>query len=406
MPQFAYSARNRGGDLVRGVVDGTDSAAAASALSASGLIPLDLTATSAPVASAPATGKTSGKVNDVDLILFSRQMYTLLRAGVPIIRALSGLQDSASNAAFAAVVGELRDSLESGRELSAALARQGKVFGPFYVSMVRVGELTGQMDEIFLRLSDHLEFERYMREQVRSALLYPAIVMIVMALAIFIVNIFVIPQFAKIYKAFNAQLPPITQGLIAFSNFMVTYWWLVLLLIGAAAWGFALWTRTERGRYTWDRTKLRLPIAGKIVIKATLARFARSLSLALKSGVPVVQSLSAVAQVVDNDYIGKQIERMREGVERGESVLRTAGNSGVFTPVVLQMVAVGEESGSLDRVMDEIGDMYRREVEYELKTLSKQIEPILIIFIGVLVLILALGVFMPIWDLGRAALKR
>jgi MSHA biogenesis protein MshG len=286
------------------------------------------------------------------------------------------------------------------------LARQGKVFGPFYVSMVRVGELTGQMDEIFLRLSDHLEFERYMREQVRSALLYPAIVMIVMALAIFIVNIFVIPQFAKIYKAFNAQLPPITQGLIAFSNFMVTYWWLVLLLIGAAAWGFALWTRTERGRYTWDRTKLRLPIAGKIVIKATLARFARSLSLALKSGVPVVQSLSAVAQVVDNDYIGKQIERMREGVERGESVLRTAGNSGVFTPVVLQMVAVGEESGSLDRVMDEIGDMYRREVEYELKTLSKQIEPILIIFIGVLVLILALGVFMPIWDLGRAALKR
>ena len=276
----------------------------------------------------------------------------------------------------------------------------------FYVAMVHVGEITGRLEEVFLRLFHHLEFEEHMRTQVKSALRYPIFVLIVMAVALVVINLFVIPAFAKVYQGFNAKLPLITQWLIGFSNFMVAYWWLMLIgLIGAVV-AFKLWRATPGGRYDWDRFKLRIPIAGKIILKATLARFARSFALAIRSGVTAVQSLTLVAQVVDNAYLAERIEKMRDGVERGESVLRTAVAAGVFTPVVLQMIVVGEESGALDDMMDEVADMYTREVDYELKTLSAQIEPILIVLLGVLVLILALGVFLPIWDLGRAAFGR
>jgi MSHA biogenesis protein MshG len=195
-----------------------------------------------------------------------------------------------------------------------------------------------------------------------------------------------------------------TKVLLGFSDFMVQYWPALLGATVGAYVLFRLWVGTPAGRYSWDRTKLRVPVAGRIVLKATLARFARSLSIALKSGVPIVQALSVVEQVVDNTYVGQRIEQIRDGVERGESLLRTAVTTGVFTPVVLQMIAVGEETGELDDLLREVADMYQREVEYELKTLSSQIEPILIVLLGILVLILALGVFLPMWDLGQAAL--
>jgi MSHA biogenesis protein MshG len=168
--------------------------------------------------------------------------------------------------------------------------------------------------------------------------------------------------------------------------------------------GFRSWIGTAKGRMAWDRKKLRIPIAGKIIHKATMARFARSFALSMRSGVPIVQALTVVSQTADNAYLSSRIEQMRDGVERGESILRTSVAANVFTPIVLQMIAVGEESGSLDDLMDEIAQMYEREVDYELKTLSSQIEPILITFLGAMVLVLALGIFLPIWDLGKAAL--
>jgi len=170
--------------------------------------------------------------------------------------------------------------------------------------------------------------------------------------------------------------------------------------------GFRSWVGSTKGRYDWDRYKLRLPIAGKIIHKSTMSRFARSFSLSMRSGVPVVQALTVVSQTADNAYLAARIEQMRDGVERGESILRTSTAANVFTPIVLQMIAVGEETGSIDDLMDEIAMMYEREVDYELKTLSAQIEPILITFLGVMVLIMALGIFLPIWDLGQAALHR
>jgi MSHA biogenesis protein MshG len=272
--------------------------------------------------------------------------------------------------------------------------------------MVRVGETTGRLEEVFLRLFDHLEFEREMRSRVKSALRYPIFVIVAMVAAMAVINLFVIPAFAKVYAGFNAELPLMTKILIGSSNFTIRYWPVILLALICAAVGFRFWITTDSGRYRWDKVKLRFPIVGKIMLKGILARFARSFALASKSGVPIVQGLSVVSQTVDNAYISGRIEQMRDGVERGESILRTATTAGVFTPIVLQMVAVGEETGALDDLMDEIAQMYEREVDYELKTLSSQIEPILIVGLGILVLILALGVFLPIWDLGNAAMHK
>ncbi len=405
MPFFSYKGRNSKGDLVQGVLEGQDSSALANQLFSLGITPIEII--SSPVPSGErraAAGLFEERIQTIDLMMFSRQMYTLLKAGIPIMRALNGLQASTQNKAFVRVIGDIRESLDSGRELSAALSQHPKVFSSFYISMIRVGETTGLLETVFLRLFDHLEFEKFMRDQIKSALRYPTFVVITMAVAIVIVNLFVIPAFAKVFESFGADLPFMTQVLLGFSHFMVVSWPYLLVGSMVAALLFRSYIATTAGRYGWDSFKLKIPIVGKIIHKATMARFARSFALSSKSGVPIMQGLSLVAQTVDNALIAQKVEEMRIGVERGESILRAATTSGVFNPIVLQMIAVGEESGALDDLMQEIADMYQRDVEYEIKTLGAQIEPILIVFLGVMVLALALGIFLPIWDLGKVAL--
>lgn len=413
MPFFAYKGRDARGALMQGVLEGADSAAVADQLFGAGVTPVEITPTRKTSTGSTGAGAQGWrerlfekKVRSIDVQLFSRQIYTLLKSGVPIMRGLAGLQESAISKSFARVIKDLRESLDAGRELSIAMARHPTVFTPFYLSMVKVGEMTGRLEEVFLRLFDHLEFERDMRERVKTALRYPGFVVTAMVLAMVIVNVFVIPKFAAVFKSFNAELPLMTRILLATSEATVAWWPLLLGAAVAAGLGFRAWIATAKGRLAWDRYKLRLPIAGKIIHKATMARFARSFALSMRSGVPIVQALSVVSQTADNAYLSSRIDGMRDGVERGESILRTATAANVFTPMVLQMVAVGEESGSLDDLMDEIAQMYEREVDYELKTLSSQIEPILISFLGVMVLVLALGIFLPIWDLGNAALHQ
>ncbi len=407
MPFFAYKGRDSKGVLVQGVLEGADSNALANQLLNLNITPIDIQSRSNPTRSkSTSINLFEEKIETIDVMLFSRQMYTLLKAGIPIMNALNGLKASTSNQAFAKVVEEIRESLGSGREFSAALAQHPQVFSSFYINMVRVGETTGMLEAVFLRLFEHLEFERFMRDQIKSALRYPIFVVSAMGIAIVIVNLFVIPAFAKVFAGFGAELPLMTRILLGFSNFMVAAWPYLLAGIITAALLFRSYTAAGIGKYNWDKFKLNIPIAGKIIHKATMARFARSFALANKSGVPIVNGLKLVAQTADNDYIAQKIEQMREGVERGESILRTASNTGVFNPVVLQMIAVGEESGALDDLMQEVADMYQRDVEYEIKTLGAQIEPILIVFLGVMVLILALGIFLPIWDLGKVALHK
>jgi MSHA biogenesis protein MshG len=412
MGVFAYKGRNGRGDLVEGTLDGEDSGVIANQLMNTGITPVEIKQFRGVL------GGTSDKpgwikrqltekpVNAMDLMLFSRQMYTLLKAGVPIMRALAGLQESTPNPVFSALLQDLRESLDSGRELSAAMRRHPKVFSQFYISMVQVGEMTGMLDTTFIRLFEHLEFERDMRERIKAAMRYPSFVIMAMVIAIIIINLFVIPAFAKVYAGFHAELPFITRMLIGFSGFMVNYWLLMLAMLVGAVLAFRFYINTPDGRYNWDRYKFKLPIAGEIILKATLARFARSLALSFKSGMPILQGLNVVGMVVDNEFMRSRIEQMRDGVERGESILRTATATGVFNPVVLQMIAVGEESGDMDGLMFEIADMYEREVKYEVANLSAKIEPVLIVALGIMVLILALGVFLPMWDLGKAAMHQ
>jgi MSHA biogenesis protein MshG len=413
MPVFAYKGRSARGELVQGSLEGADSGVIADQLLNTGITPTEIKLTSQAVRSGsnPEISlwkklSTEKKVDTLELMLFSRQMYTLLKAGVPIMRALAGLQESTRNPVFSGMLQDLRESLDSGRELSTAMRRHPKVFSPFYLSMVQVGEMTGMLDETFLRLYEHLEFEKDMKERIKSAVRYPMFVVIAMAIAIIIVNIFVIPAFVKVFEGFHAELPLMTKILMGFSSFMVNYWPILLALLIGAVVAFRSWINTSEGRYKWDRYKFHIPIAGRIVMKATLARFARSLALSFKSGIPIVQGLNSVALVVDNEFMRSRVEQMRDGVERGESILRTASATGVFNPTVLQMIAVGEETGDMDGLMFEIAGMYEREVEYEIKTLSANIEPIMIVLLGGLVLILALGIFLPMWDLGKVALHK
>ena len=406
MPEFAYQGRNARGELVKGMLEGASSSAVADQLFSTGITPVHIN--EAKAAAALAVGKLGGrfgepKVDLADLMLLSRQMHILLKAGVPIIRALSGLHESATNPTLRRTIAEVRESLESGNELSQALRRHPKVFPAFMVSLVRVGEVTGLLDEVFMRLYEFFAFEKKMGDDIRTALRYPTMVIIALAVAMFIVNIFVVPAFGKMFASFKAELPLMTRPLIGTSDLFVGYWPLMILGVVALVAAARFYVRSENGRFTWDGLKLRLPVVGPLIHKATLARFSRGFALAAKSGVPIVQGLGIVAEVVENAYLESRIVKMRDGIERGESILRTAVATGVFSPVVLQMVAVGEETGEIDQLMSEIADMYEREVAIEVEGLSAKAEPILLVFMGILVLILALGVFLPMWDMASAA---
>ena len=407
MPFFSYKGRNNKGEMVKGLLDSLNASALAKHLLSIDITPIEITPSSKPVQDFDWSANLfEERIEPLDVMMFSRQMYTLLKAGIPIMNALSGLLSSTKNKALVKVISEIRLSLDSGRELSAALNFHPKVFSSFYVSMIRIGESTGMLDKVFLRLFDHIEFEKFMRDQIKAALRYPQFVMIAMMVAIVVVNVFVIPIFAKVFQGLGADLPLMTRILLNFSDFMVSYWPYLVGGFIASVISFRSYISSDKGRYQWDSFKLKSPIIGPIIQKATMARFARSFSLAIKSGVPIMSGLSLVAQTVDNDFIAQKVEQMRLGVERGESILRTATNAGVFNPLVLQMIAVGEESGALDDLMEEIAEMYQRDVEYEIKTLGAKIEPVMIVFLGMLVLILALGIFLPIWDLGKASMHK
>jgi MSHA biogenesis protein MshG len=409
MAVYSWKGRNNRGEAVSGQLDAMTEGGVADQLLSIGVAPVTIVLAEAPTAAAGEgllARMNRQPVVEEDLMIFSRQMYTLNKAGVPILRAFAGLQASATKPAMVDLFKDIRSSLDQGRELSAALARHSTLFGGFYISMIRVGEMTGRLTEVFLRLNEHMEFERDVRERIKQAMRYPIFVMIAMAMAVVILNIFVIPVFAKVFAGFNAQLPLITRGLIGFSNWTLAWWPLLIALTVGGTVMVRSYLRTPEGRYRWDARKIKLPIVGDIVLKATLARFARSFALSSQSGVPLVQALTVVAQTVDNTFIGSRIEQMRDGIERGESISRCAAATGVFTPVVLQMINVGEETGELDNLLFEIAAMYERDTDYAIKGLSAAIEPILLGVIAALVLLLALGVFMPLWNMGQAAMGK
>ncbi|MBI1195739.1 MAG: type II secretion system F family protein [Gammaproteobacteria bacterium] len=407
MTEYQYRARARHGEIQEGVMEAGSPGIVAARLQDNGLIPIRIDT----LEGAQRTGVNiarlfKNKVSDVDLIQFSRQMASLSKAGVPILGALRGLKETTENPTLADAIGEIGLSLESGRELAVAMAAHPEIFSPFYVSMIRIGETTGKLEEVLFHLVRYLERDRQTRNQIRAALRYPSFVVIAIIAAIAIINLFVIPTFAQVFHKFGADLPLETRFLVICSNFTVAYW-PELLFIALAGFAGARYALTKpRHLLAWDRFKLRIPFAGRIIHRATLARFARMFAMATQAGVPLFQTLTVVPKALDNAWLESQTSAMREALERGDSITRAAKRSGVFNPLVLQMIAVGEETGSIDTLLNEVAEFYEDEVEQDIKRLSDRIEPLLLIVIACVVLILALGVFLPMWNLAEVAIKK
>ena len=406
MAAFRFSGRTADGEKAEGIVEAGSVDGVVAELRNRRITPLTIE----PHAGAGGTDSLAAirerlrrkRVDIEELIIFCRQMYSLNKAGVPIIRAIAGLAESNRNLYFRDVLQTLRSSMEGGTNMATALHAHPKVFNHLFVSMISVGENTGQLDAAFKQLASYLEMERETAKRIKQATRYPIFVLVAMGVALGIITLVVIPAFAKVFAQFKAELPLPTRILIGTSEFMQNYWWLLLLVIVGSLYGFFRWIGTEQGALGWDRIKLRLPIIGGIFERIALARFTRTFAMMYRAGVPILQTLSINSASVGNRHIGEAILRMREGVERGDALTRSAAATGLFTPLVLQMMAVGEESGALDELFIEVADFYEQEVDYDLKQLADAIEPILIVAMGVMVLILALGVFLPMWELSSA----
>ena len=404
METFKYKGRNKHGEIMQGTVESANSQAVAAWMISSGISPINI-----QVMVNEFKGKSpwmreflgGGSLGPKDLILFTRQIGTMIKSGVPIMQAIAGIQKTTINPALVDLLKEVRANLDKGVELSSAMAQHPKFFNDYYVSMVRVGEGSGQLEEVFKRLFEQLEFERHMKMKIKGAMRYPTFVLVAISIAVAVLTIFVIPVFANMYSKFNATLPILTRVLLGSSRFALDYWWAVLTMIGVNFYAFKLYTDKPNGRYNWDKLKLRIPIMGRIQNKATLARFCRSFATATKSGVPLMQAFTLVSRVVDNAFFEERILLMRNGVERGESLLRVAQTAGIFSPQELQMISVGEQTGDIESMLNQVADMYQEEVDYEVGRLSESIEPILLGFMGVLVLVLMLGIFLPMWQMGQ-----
>ena len=405
MPAFQYKARGHRGDAIEGVIEAASTDVAATRLIEGGLTPIDIHPVEDKIGlSRDLKDLFPPKIELVDLIQFSRQMYSLMKAGVPILSALNGLSTNAKNRTLGHTLAGVIENLEAGRDLSSSLARYPDVFSVFYVSLVRVGETSGQLDEVFHQLAGYLDRELKTRKKVKSALRYPSFVITAIITAITIINIFVIPAFAQLFSSFGAQLPLPTRILVAMSDATVNHW--PLLLAGGALLfgGVRFYVNSETGRYKWHKLQLRLPLVGAVLYKATLARFSRLFALVLNAGVPIVTAMSVVGRALNNEFIEERVLGMRDGIERGESVSRTAHNAAIFDHLVLQMLEVGETSGTTGELLKDISDYYDDEVDYAIEKLSASIEPTLTIALAGLVALLAAGVFLPMWDLYKVAL--
>jgi MSHA biogenesis protein MshG len=402
--QYLYSGRSARGELIRGSLDGDSEEAVATRLLQDGVTPVSIAASAeVSISSAPLTHLARrmglGKPKTADLVLFTRQMYTIVKSGIPLLRGLRGLAGSTHNVVLRQALEDVLRGLEAGRDLATSFSRHPELFPEIYLSIIAVGEATGTLEAAFKRLGEYLRQERDLQDRVKSALRYPLIVILTIAAAIGVITTFVIPRFAPLFAALGNDVPLPTRIIMGASEIARRDWYWVLAAAAALFGAARAYVRTAEGRLQWHRLLLALPIVGPLAHEAILARLSRTLSIAITAGMPMLATLAIVARVCGNDFMAERILRLRDRVERGEPLSRAAAGVGMFPPLVLQMVAVGEETGELPELLDEIAGFYEREVEFALNTLSAAIEPILIVLVGVMVLILALGVFLPMWNM-------
>lgn len=401
MTAFRFTGRDTDGTKITGQLEGVSREAIANSLLSRGIIPIDIHQTTQGEAWTETLEEAlaSKRVETSDLIMFCRQMFTITKAGIPIMKGIQGLARSMKHRHFRRALEDIVKRLESGVELSSAMRHHGDIFDSLFLSMIVVGENSGRLEEVFDQLSFYLERDLETRKSVKSALRYPSFVLVALAVAMVVINIWVIPAFAAMFTKFAAELPLPTRILVGVSDFFVAYWMYMLVVVFAGAVAARQYLRTDEGAKNWGRLSLRLPIVGDILERATIARYCRALALMLQSGVPIVKAIDLCAQAIDNPYLAEKIYKIRSGIERGDSLTRTHNTSGMFSPLVMQMIAVGEESGQVDQLLAEVAGYYEREVDYDLKKIGDRIEPILIVVMAGFVLVLALGIFLPMWEM-------
>lgn len=405
MPLFDYKGREKRGNVVEGRLEASSAEEVVNHLLTHSITPLDITPTQLTSGSMGSWSDFLGfnRVNIEELMLFSRQMATLLEAGVSVAVSMEQIAVTTNSKPFKKALYKIVETVTRGQSLSLSMKQHPKVFSLIFVSVVDVGENSGNLSEVFGQLSHYLETEVNNVRRIKSATRYPTFVVFAICIAITIINLFVVPAFSKLYASFKAELPWPTRAIIALSNFFVHEWPLLLIMLISIIFGIKFLLSMENFRLFWDKQKLRIPIIGSIFNRIILTRFSWAFALVLRAGVPLSTSISTIVPALGNKYMERRLLAMRENIEKGESITHATTKSGLFSSLVLQMLSVGEESGKLDNMLSEVANYYERELDYDLRRLGDLIEPVLLAVVGGMVLILALGVFLPMWDLVKFA---
>ncbi|MEK6682420.1 MAG: type II secretion system F family protein [Nitrospirota bacterium] len=398
MPLFHYKARDKFGALFEGTIETVNRELVATQLDGLGYIPVSITEEREGIFS-PEFLQQFTRITPQDQIIFSRQLATLISAGLPFIASFETLIEQTENPRLKKVIAKVKQDVEGGSTIADALERHPKVFSSLYVNMIRAGEAGGVLDEILNRLAFLAEHEAETRARVKAATRYPIIVIAATAIAFVVLMTFVVPRFVEIYANFKGTLPMPTRVLIWLNKFIKNYWYLIIASFAGLIFGIRWYINTEAGRLQWDNIKIKLPIFGPIFLKLAMSRFSRIFATLNRSGLPILQTLDIVSATIGNKVISRVIDNVRDSARGGKGLVQPMRVSKVFPPIVTRMMAVGEETGNMDDMLVKISDYYDTEVEYAIKNLSTLIEPILIVIIGGMVLFLALGIFLPMWNM-------
>lgn len=403
MPQFRYEAKKGPEEKLEGTLEAESQRAAVARLKDMGYFPLTVEIVADQENSPRAmVQRVLQRIRLKDRNIFFRQLANLTESGMMLTRALRTIADQAENPQLAGVVDEIRESVQQGAPLADALAEHDRLFPPLYINLVRAGETGGMLDEVLWRIVDFGEKEEELRGKFVSALVYPIFLSIISSVSVFILVSFVFPKFVGIFKEFNAELPLPTVIVMAICDFMGSWWWAVLLGLGAAVWATVRWANSERGRNQWDAFVLRVPVVRGLVEKYEMAKFARTLGTLLDNGVPILTTLDITADTMSNRVIQQEVRRLHGGVTSGGAMSETLKECDHFPPVVVSMFAVGEESGRIGAVTNRIADAYDLEVERAVKAVTALFEPLLIVVMGIIIGFLVIAMLLPMLTLSSA----
>jgi type II secretory pathway component PulF len=398
MPTFRYKARDKFGSLFTGVLDTANRESVATQLDNLGYIPVSIEE-QAPALFGPDFWKRFYPIKPEDMIVFSRQLSTLISAGLPFITAFDALVEQTTNPRLRSAIENVRRDVEQGSSFSDSLARQPRVFSRLYVSMIKAGETGGVLDEILERLATLAEHEAQTRARIKAAVRYPMFVVTALVIAFIILVTFVVPRFAALYSNFKVQLPLPTRILIGVNTVVHGYWMFLVAGVVLGIIGMRWYLGTPLGRLWWDGLKLKIPVLGPIFLKTALSRFTRIFGTLTKSGLPILQTLEIVSETVGNVVISRVVDNIRDSARQGRGIVQPMAVSKVFPSTVIQMVAIGEQTGKMEEMLNKVSEYYDSEVEYALRNLSTALEPIMLTVIGGVILFLALAIFMPWWNL-------